>query len=81
MFLAIIKGIRSYKRALCYGAFGALLKYFFGGLTCLAFVLWGQYAAIGFMIAAKSILRFRDYKHSKTEYVLAGSMLGLDIAL
>lgn len=50
-------------------------------LICLAFILLGQYEAIGFIIAAKSILRFRDYEHSKTEYVLAGSMLSLGIAL
>lgn len=50
-------------------------------LMCLAFVIIGQYEAIGFILAAKSILRFRDYEHSKTEYVLAGSMLSFGIAL
>lgn len=50
-------------------------------LICLTFVLLDQYEAMGFIIAAKSILRFRDYEHSKTEYVLAGSMLSLGIAL
>lgn len=50
-------------------------------LICLAFILLGQYEAIGFIIAAKSILRFRDYEHSKSEYVLVGSMLSLGIAL
>lgn len=50
-------------------------------LISLVFVLLGQYEAIGFIIAAKSILRFRDYERSKTEYVLVGSMLSLGIAL
>lgn len=50
-------------------------------LMCLAFILLGKYEAIGFILAAKSILRFRDYEHSKTEYVLAGSMISLGIAL
>lgn len=50
-------------------------------LICLPFVLLGRYEAIGFIIAAKSILRFRDSDHPKTEYVLAGSMLSLCIAL
>lgn len=50
-------------------------------LICLVFVLQGQYEAIGFLIAAKSILRYRDYEHSKTEYVLVGSMLSLFIAI
>lgn len=50
-------------------------------LIYLAFILLGQYQAIGFIIAAKSILRFRDHEHPKTEYVLAGSMLSLGIVL
>lgn len=50
-------------------------------LICLALILLSQYEAIGFIIAAKSILRFRDNEHAKTEYVLAGSMLSLGIAL
>lgn len=41
-----------------------------------------QYEAIGFLIAAKSILRFSETKESeKSEYVLAGTFLSVTIAL
>ena len=45
------------------------------------FVVIGQYEAIGFIIAAKSILRFKDTDTAKTEYVLAGTFLSFGIAL
>ncbi len=46
------------------------------------FVVRGQYEAIGLLIAAKSILRFRDQDaQSLTEYVLVGTLLSLFIAL
>ncbi len=44
----------------------------------LALILVGQYSAVGLIIAAKSILRFRDNK--KNEYVLVGTMLSFGIA-
>jgi hypothetical protein len=44
----------------------------------LALILLGQYEAVGLIIAAKSILRFRDTK--KSEYVLAGTLLSFGIA-
>lgn len=47
----------------------------------LVFVLIGQYEAIGFIIAAKSLLRFKDTDTAKTEYVLAGTLLSFGIAL
>lgn len=47
----------------------------------LVFVLIGQYEAIGFVIAAKSLLRFKDTDTAKTEYVLAGTLLSFGIAL
>lgn len=50
-------------------------------LICLILVIVGQFEAIGFIFAAKSILRFKDNEHSKTEYVLAGSLLSFAIAL
>lgn len=41
-----------------------------------------QYEAIGFLMAAKSILRFSETKESeKSEYVLAGTFLSVTIAL
>lgn len=41
-----------------------------------------QYEAIGFLIAAKSILRFSETKESeKSEYVLAGTLVSIAIAV
>ena len=48
----------------------------------LFFMCLQQYEAIGFLITAKSILRFSEMKKSeKSEYVLAGTLLSLTIAL
>lgn len=49
----------------------------------LIFVLLSQYEAIGFLIAAKSILRFGEASSGteKSEYVLAGTLLSLAFAL
>ncbi|MGM0531027.1 MAG: DUF3307 domain-containing protein [Bacteroidota bacterium] len=48
-------------------------------LLAFSLILSGQYSAVGFIIAAKSILRFRNTKHS--EYVLVGSLLSFGIAI
>lgn len=45
------------------------------------FVMLGQYEALGFLIAAKSLLRFRDTDTAKTEYVLVGTLLSFAIAV
>lgn len=45
------------------------------------FILCGQYEAIGFLIAAKSIIRYKDGDTSKTEYVLAGTLISVFIAV
>lgn len=50
-------------------------------LLTLLFVTLGQFEAIGFIIAAKSLLRFKETDTAKTEYVLAGSFLSFGIAL
>lgn len=54
-------------------------------LFVFAFVLTGQWEAIGFLLAAKSVFRFGDLKESKdrklTEYVLIGTLLSFGIAL
>jgi len=49
----------------------------------LSFILiaFNQFAAVGFIIAAKTILRFRDSDTAKTEYVLIGSLLSFGIAI
>jgi hypothetical protein len=49
------------------------------------FVLTGNWAAIGFLIAAKSVFRFGDLRESKsrklTEYILIGTLLSFAIAI
>lgn len=47
----------------------------------LTFVLIGSMEAVGFLIAAKSILRFRDSQTERTEYVLAGTLLSFSIPI
>lgn len=48
----------------------------------LIFVILTQYEAIGFLVAAKSILRFSSTQESKkSEYVLAGTLLSIAIAI
>lgn len=45
-------------------------------------ILLEQYSAVGFLIAAKSLLRFRDNKQTtiSTEYVLCGTLLSIGCA-
>jgi Protein of unknown function (DUF3307) len=54
-------------------------------LFVFAFVLAGQWEAIGFLLTAKSVFRFGDLKESKdrklTEYVLIGTLLSFGIAI
>lgn len=50
-------------------------------ILVVMFVLINQFAAIGFLIAAKSILRYKDTDLLKTEYVLIGTMLSFGIAM
>jgi len=51
-------------------------------IIVFTFVLRGQYEAIGLLIAAKSILRFRDHDADlQTEYVLVGTLCSLLFAL
>lgn len=47
----------------------------------LVFIIVGQFSAVGFLITAKSILRFKDGDYLKTEYVLIGTMLSFAIAV
>lgn len=50
-------------------------------IISIIFVLIGHYEAIGFIIAAKSLLRFKDTDTAKTEYVLAGTFLSFGTAI
>lgn len=51
----------------------------------VSFVLLSQFSAIGFLVAAKSILRFNDRDEQKTrkwtEYILIGTFLSLLVAI
>ncbi|MGR3809157.1 DUF3307 domain-containing protein [Jiulongibacter sp. NS-SX5] len=47
----------------------------------LIFVVTSHFSAIGFLIAAKSILRYKDTDTLKTEYVLIGTMLSFGSAI
>ena len=47
----------------------------------LIFVCLQRYDALGLLIAAKSIIRFGDKETAKTEYVLAGTLLSIFIAV
>lgn len=50
-------------------------------MLTLVFVMLGQYEAIGFLLAAKSLLRFRETDTEKSEYVLVGTLLSFGIAI
>lgn len=51
----------------------------------LTFLLLNQYAAIGFLLAAKSVFRFGELKEAKdrkkTEYILIGTLLSFSITI
>ncbi len=50
-------------------------------ILALTLILVYQYSAVGLLIAAKSILRYRNDETLKTEYVLIGTMLSFGIAV
>ncbi len=50
-------------------------------ILVLTLVLLNQFEAIGFLIAAKSILRYKENDTTKTEYVLIGTMASFAIAI
>lgn len=50
-------------------------------ILVLTFVIIGKLEVVGFLIAAKSILRYKDTDTIKTEYVLIGTMLSFGIAM
>lgn len=50
-------------------------------ILVITFVILGKLEVIGFLIAAKSILRYKDTNTIKTEYVLIGTMLSFGIAM
>lgn len=54
-------------------------------ILILTFVINLQFAAIGFMLAAKSVFRFGDLKeskdHKKTEYIIIGTFLSFMLSI
>lgn len=54
-------------------------------MMAFTFVLLGQWGAIGFLIAAKSIFRFGDLREGRdkgqTEYMLIGTLLSFGLAI
>lgn len=50
-------------------------------IIILILVLLGQYEAVGFVVAAKSLMRFKDSEGAKAEYVLVGTLLSLCVAI
>lgn len=54
-------------------------------LLVFAFIVLGQWQAIGFLIAAKSVFRFSDLSRAKdrklTEYILIGTLLSFGLAI
>jgi hypothetical protein len=44
-------------------------------------IIFNQFAAVGFLIAAKSILRFKETERAETEYLLIGSLLSFGTAI
>jgi hypothetical protein len=50
-------------------------------IITLTLILYGQFEAVGFIIAGKSILRYKKADTSKSEYVLIGTLLSFGIAI
>lgn len=54
-------------------------------ILVITFVLLGQYAGIGFLLAAKSVFRFGDMRREQdrklTEYIMLGTLLSFTSAL
>lgn len=57
----------------------------FERILVVTFILTGNFSAIGFLIGAKSILRFSDTKQSsarkQTEYVLIGTLMSFALSI
>lgn len=52
-------------------------------IIILVFVYYGQYAAIGLLVAAKGIIRFneKDRQEIKTEYLVIGTLMSIGLAI
>ena len=63
---------------------GELIGYFERGLI-LSFILMGQFAGVGFLLAAKSVFRFGDMRRQTdrklTEYIMLGTLFSFSFAI
>lgn len=50
-------------------------------ILVLTFIMLNEFQAVGFLIAAKSILRFKNDDSLKAEYVLIGTLLSFGLAV
>jgi hypothetical protein len=52
-------------------------------IIILIFVLYGEYSAIGLLVAAKGIIRFneKDRQEIKTEYLVIGTLMSIALAI
>jgi hypothetical protein len=52
-------------------------------IIILIFALYGEYSAIGLLVAAKGIIRFneKDRQEIKTEYLVIGTLLSITLAM
>ncbi len=52
-------------------------------IIILVFVLYGEYSAIGLLVAAKGIIRFseKDRQEIKTEYLVIGTLMSIALAI
>ena|SRR5690606_6455390 len=50
-------------------------------ILTIIFIIFQQFGAVGFLLAAKSILRYKEADTKKTEYVLIGTMLSFAISI
>ena len=63
---------------------GELIGYFERGLI-VSFILMGQFAGVGFLLAAKSVFRFGDMRRQSdrklTEYIMLGTLFSFSFAI
>lgn len=80
MFLSVVIPDKNKKNKHDISAWIGILE----RILILIFILAGQFAAIGFLIAAKSIFRFNDTREDgyiKAEYFLLGTLLSFTLAI
>jgi hypothetical protein len=53
----------------------------FERILILTFIINNQYEPIGFLIAAKALLRFKESDLKRTEYVLIGTLISFTLTI